>query len=156
MENHTVLKPVELASYTHEILNSLRLPPLELPKGNKPGKMRGVEFYGRHLPDVLMECLTRYHRVHDRFPPPPLECQSINDKIFWSKFIVPMSVPTAADKLSVGKYIPKNLRSKIRPPKVYWISDRPNFPLNHQGAGWTLYAKGQSFLGHLSQDQISH
>ena len=84
--------------------------------------MRGVEFYGQRLPEVMMECLIRYFRKNNRLPEPPLECKSQREKIFCSKFFVPMPVPTPADKLSVGNFIPKNIQSKVKTPKVHWIS----------------------------------
>lgn len=140
-----MLNPVELAAYTREILDSLRLPPIDLPTDKKPGKMRGVDFYGRHLPEVMMECLSRYHKMYHRFPDPPLECKTLFEKIFWSKFFVPMPIPTAADRLALDKFIPKNLKNKVRPAKVYWISDRPNFPSSIKGADGDYYLKVNHF-----------
>jgi len=122
MERQTELDPAELASYTREILDSLRLVPLEARPGKKPAKMRGVEFYGQHFPEVLMECLLRYYKYNECLPDPPLQCKSLREKIFWSKFYVPMPIPTPADKLSVGNFIPKDLRGKVNVPKVHWIS----------------------------------
>ena len=133
MEKQTEITPVELVSYTREILGSLRLPPLDLPTEKKPGKMRGVEFYGQHLPEVMIECLRRYHLRNNALPEPPLECKTLTDKTFWSKFFVPMAMPTPADKLAVGKFIPKAVKNLVRPAKVYWISDRPNFPSTIDG-----------------------
>jgi len=66
-------------------------------------------------------------------PEHPLECKTLTDKTFWSKFFVPMPIPTAADKLAVGNFIPKAVKNMVRPAKVYWISDRPNFPSTING-----------------------
>lgn len=141
MDKPTAPDPAELVSYARDILDNLRLSPLELPQGNKPRKMRGVDFYGRHFPEILMECLARYHQNYNRFPAPPLQCKTLFEKIFWSKFFVPMVVPTPADKLTVGSYIPKHLRNKVRPAKVYWISDRPNFPSSIKGPDGHYFLK---------------
>ena len=141
MDNQTALNPIELVSYTKEILSSLRLPPIDLPTAKKPGKMRGVDYYGQRLPEVMMECLRRYHRKYGKFPLPPLECKTINQKIFWSKFFVPMPIPTPADKLAVGKFIPMSVRANVRLAKVYWISDRPNFPSSIKGPDGHYFLK---------------
>ena len=122
MERKTKLSPAELASYTREILGSLSLVPLEIGSEKKPAKMRGVEFYGQHFPEILMECLFRYYNHNKTLPDPPLQCKSLREKIFWSKFYVPLPIPTPADKLSVGNFIPGDMRGKVKTPKVHWIS----------------------------------
>ena len=129
MEKQTAANPVELTSYVRELLGSLRLPPIEYPARGKQGKMRGVEFYHDKFPQILFECLQRYHRYIGRFPEHPLQCKTLYEKLFWAKLVVPLSIPTPADKLGVGNFIPKQLRGDVRTAKVYWISDRPNFPL---------------------------
>ena len=147
MEKQTAPSPADLVSYTREVLDSLRLPPIDLPKGNKPGKMRGVEFYGQRLPEVMMECLIRYHRMKNGLPAPPLECKSLREKLFWSKFVVPMPIPTPADKLTVGNFIPKGMRNKVHPARVYWISDRPNFPSSIKGPDGHYFLKANHSWG---------
>ncbi len=144
MATEPTTNQAELVAYARELLNTLRLPPPELPRKNKPGKMRGVDFYGRRFPKVLLENLRRYREFCECLPPHPLECETLNEKLFWSKFYTPMAIPTPADKLTVGKHIPRHLRHKVRPAKVHWISDRPNFPAGIKGPDGSYFLKANN------------
>ncbi|MCP4070402.1 MAG: hypothetical protein GY742_01515 [Hyphomicrobiales bacterium] len=134
----------ELVAYTSKLLNSLRLPPPELPKNNKRLKMRGEYFYGKRFPKVLLGNLRAYQGFFECLPDFPLECETLNEKLFWSKFFTPLDIPTPADKLTVGNFIPGHLRDKVRPAKVHWISDRPDFPDQINGPDGSYFLKANN------------
>ena len=103
--------------------------------------MRGVDYYGQYLPRVMMISVKKYYEYKERVPDHPLECDTFLDKLFWSKFFTPMPIPTPADKLMIGEFIPRELENRVRPAKVYWSSAEPDIPRSIQGQDATYFLK---------------
>jgi hypothetical protein len=125
-----ILNRQDFLPIARQICRSVKQPPIELPVNGRAGWMRGTDFYGADLIRIMAEGLYRYGKANHQLPRHPLECQSFGEKLFWSKFFVPMPIPTPADKLAVGDFIPVSLKSKVRAAKHHWISERAeDFPL---------------------------
>ena len=128
--------------YVQELLGSLRVPPIDRLQSERPGVMRGVDYYGQYLPRVMMISVKKYYEYKERVPDHPLECDTFLDKLFWSKFFTPMPIPTPADKLMIGEFIPRELENRVRPAKVYWSSAEPDIPRSIQGQAWRFATRG--------------
>ena len=106
---------------------------------------RGFDYYESYeLKNVLQASILSFFAHRGYFPKHPLYCQSLVEKIFWSKFLVPLPLPTPADKLRRGDFIPTSLKGDILLPSVIWESDRANLPIFRPGRTDGYYYKANN------------
>ncbi len=93
-----------------------------------PNFGRGVEFYsGLDLYRLAAFSIAIYASGTGRWPSltPPVR---MTEKQLWSKFFGFMPLPTPADKLTVGQFLPAKFRDRINLPEIVWRSNSLTMP----------------------------
>lgn len=94
----------------------------------RKGFARGIEFYnGYDLLHIMARSLAIYAGKVGVWPN-MTEPQKQTEKLLWMKFFGYLPVPSPANKLTVGEYIPPKYRDRIHTAKVFWRSSQPALP----------------------------
>ena len=129
-------------SHAKDLAKNIHLREIERKPDTRHGFMRGLEYYGgAYLIRVLSNSILNFFLARKRFPRHPLRCETLGEKIFWSKFIVPLPLPTPANRLIVGEFIPPGMCDKIRVSKVVWESNRADLPADLRAPPGGYYLK---------------
>lgn len=94
----------------------------------RQGFSRGIEFYsGYDLLQIMAWSLGVYTQKVGCWPN-VISPAKYTEKLIWMKFFSYLPVPTVANKLTVGSFIPERYRARIQTAKVLWRSTRPAIP----------------------------
>jgi len=95
---------------------------------SRPGYGRGIERYSGHaLLRMAGQAVALYRTAKRRWPELD-EPASFTEKLLWMKFFGFLPIPSPADKLAVGRFIPPHLADRVRPAEVLWRSRELGFP----------------------------
>ena len=106
------------------------------------GTLRGIDVYSvRDLIRTLEKSLSSYERATGEPACDPEKALLLREKIFWSKFFRPMSIPTPADKLGAYAMLPAEIKQHVKEPSKIWHSTQPSLPLNGLVPAGAYYLK---------------
>lgn len=97
-----------------------------------PGYARGIDRMGPvRLFLSAAVSLALFHFKASRWPAllPPV---TLMEKLIWSKYYGDQPLPSPADKLRVGEFLPPEFRDRIRPAEVLWRSTEMRVPAPHE------------------------
>ena len=126
-----------------EILGRLMLDPESI-FAAKPaqGTLRGIDVYpAGPLVRVIAACLDKYEHATGEPMPDPEKATLLREKIFWSNFFRPMTIPTPADKLAVYSMLPMDAKLRVKEPPKVWQSERASLPDNNIIRAGSYYLK---------------
>jgi hypothetical protein len=84
----------------------------------------------RSLLALLSRGLDRFQAVSGAPVSDPEHAEVLAEKIFWSKFFRPMTLPTIANKLTAYSALPLEAQRLLKRPDVVWQSNQPQLPPN--------------------------
>jgi hypothetical protein len=84
----------------------------------------------RSLLQLLTRGFAHYQAVSGEPVSDPEHAEVLAEKIFWSKFFRPMTLPTIADKLTSYSILPQEAQRLVKRPDVVWQSNQPQLPRN--------------------------
>jgi hypothetical protein len=104
-----------------------------------PGTLRGIDVYSiRSLLTLLSRGLDKYQAVSGVPVSDPEHAEILAEKIFWSKFFRPMTLPTIANKLTAYSALPQEAQRLVRRPDVVWQSSQPQLPPKLTARWWSF------------------
>lgn len=118
------------------------------------GTLRGIDVMPRN---VFTQKLSRAAKIYYggyRQIPDFLAPQGFYEKLCLAKVFAPIPMPSPADKLSVERYIPNRLKTRVKPVRVVWSSVYPitEDALNAAKiSGGRYYAKLNSGAGSMQK-----
>jgi hypothetical protein len=93
------------------------------------GTFRGIDVYPVYaLVRSIDESLSGYERVTGESAADPEKASLLREKILWSKFFRPFSIPTPADKLATYSMLPAEAKRRVKEPLKIWQSTQASLP----------------------------
>jgi hypothetical protein len=137
-EGGQVLEPsaeitAQLAQIRAEGLHGTPLPPPPLTR-------RGVDVLGPGFDHLVQKSARIYRKMHSRLPD-LIAPKTFTEKQLLFKFFGPIPMPSPSDKLRSCAYLPPELRSLVKLPSRYSITDRARVPTNEEVAPGSYFFK---------------